>query len=228
MKKTKLVVFDLAGTTVTDRGNVNVAFREAFAADGIEVDEAEVNKLMGYRKMEAITIMMSKHFPGDTDRYAEVINRIHDRFIRIMVDFYSNDHDLKPLPFAEEVFSWLQERECRVALNTGFTRTITNAVLEKLNWVNNPLINAVVCSDEVPEGRPHPYMIQSIMQQLELDNAAAIVKAGDTEVDILEGRNAGCGMVIGVTTGAYNRSELSLYSPDAIIDSLQELPELIA
>lgn len=225
--KTKLVVFDLAGTTVADRGNVNQAFREAFAADGIAVDEAQVNKLMGYRKIEAIANIISLHFPGETDRYVEVINRIHDRFIHIMVDFYSGDPALHPLPFAEEMFGWLQERGCRVALNTGFTRTITNAILTKLNWRNNPLINTVVCSDEVKEGRPHPYMITTIMQQLQIPDAAAIVKVGDTEVDILEGRNAGCGKVVSVTTGACNRSQLSIHKPDAIIDSLQELPALI-
>lgn len=226
--KINLVVFDMAGTTVADRGNVNDAFREAFAADGIDVDEAEVNKLMGYRKIEAITQMMARHFPGDTDRYVEVINRIHDRFIHIMIDFYSNDRDLKPLPFAEEVFSWLQDKGCKVALNTGFTRTITHAILQRLGWINTPLINTVVCSDEVKEGRPHPYMIQTIMQQLQIEDPATILKVGDTEVDIQEGRNAGCGKVISVTTGAYNRAQLSLHKPDTIIDSLQELPALIS
>jgi phosphoglycolate phosphatase-like HAD superfamily hydrolase len=54
-----------------------------------------------------------------------------------------------------------------------------------------------------------------------------VVKVGDTEVDVLEGRNAQCGKVIAVTTGAYTRAQLEQYSPDHIIDSLEQLPQYI-
>jgi phosphoglycolate phosphatase-like HAD superfamily hydrolase len=46
-------------------------------------------------------------------------------------------------------------------------------------------------------------------------------------VDIEEGRNAGCGIVVGVTTGAYTRDQLEAYHPDHIIDGLQELELII-
>jgi phosphoglycolate phosphatase-like HAD superfamily hydrolase len=50
---------------------------------------------------------------------------------------------------------------------------------------------------------------------------------GDTEVDIAEGRNAKCGLVVSVTTGSYTRRELEGFYPDHIIDSLQELPQIL-
>jgi phosphoglycolate phosphatase-like HAD superfamily hydrolase len=70
-------------------------------------------------------------------------------------------------------------------------------------------------------------MIQAIMEQCGIEDAGRVVKVGDTEVDVLEGRNAGCGMVVAVTTGACTQSQLANYEPDFIIDSLQELPALI-
>ncbi len=226
--KTALVVFDIAGTTVSDKGNVNQSFRDALATENIEVAEEEVDKLMGYRKIEAIARMVVQYAPGMSESVqTEVIERIHDRFNEQMVKFYTDDTELKPLPFAEEMFQLLQDKGIKVALNTGFTRVITDAILKRLGWNKNPFINMVICSDEVPEGRPHPYMIQSIMLQLGIKEADRIVKVGDTEVDIREGQNAGCGLVVAITTGAYNRSQLSIYQPDAIIDSLQELPALI-
>lgn len=226
--RTALVVFDIAGTTVADKDNVNQAFRDALAEENIQVAIEEVNTLMGYRKIDAITRMVVKHAPqvNGSDQ-AELVNSIHDRFNRIMVDFYQHDADLQPLPFAEELFVLLQEKGIKVALNTGFTRVITDAILQKLGWDRAAFINAVICSDEVPEGRPHPYMIRSLMQQLGVTDAADVVKVGDTEVDVNEGRNAGCRLVVSVTTGAYTREQLSAYHPDAIIDSLQELPALI-
>lgn len=224
---TSLVVFDIAGTTVSDSGNINQSFREAFASEGLHVNEHDVNTVMGYRKMEAISIIVDKYSPGAIQKDHDLVNRMHTRFNRDMVLFYQKDTSLKPLPFAEETFALLQQEGIKVALNTGFTREITDAILERLGWKNNPLINTVVCSDEVPEGRPSAYMIRSIMKELGIADISTVVKIGDTEVDILEGQRAGCGLVVAVTTGAYSREQLASYQPDFIIDSLKELPALI-
>ncbi len=222
-----LVVFDMAGTTVQDGGNVNQAFRDAFAGEGITVNETDVDKVMGYRKIDAVATIIRQYSP-DLGDAVTIINRVHEQFTRNMVRYYEHAADLSPAPFAEELFQLLQEKGIRVALNTGFTREITNAILNRLDWQDNPLIDKVICSDEVPEGRPHAYMITSIMEELGIKDPAQVVKVGDTEVDILEGRNAGCGIVVAVTTGAYTREQLAGYQPDHIIDSLQEFPALIS
>ena len=65
------------------------------------------------------------------------------------------------------------------------------------------------------------------MQRLSIDDPAQLVKIGDTEVDIGEGRNAQAGLVVSITTGAFSRAELEPYRPDRIIDSLFELPALL-
>jgi len=214
-----LVVFDIAGTTVADMGNINEAFRNAFSNAGYEVVPKDVDAVMGYRKIDAIKIILDQYgiSPGIATNLIEII---HNDFTANMVRFYQEDKDLQALPFAEEVFEQLQNRDIKVALNTGFTRVITNAILDQLGWRRSELINVVVCSDEVPEGRPHAYMIKNIMEQLNIDNSRKVAKVGDTKVDIEEGRNANCGLVVAVTTGAYTREELIKYQPDHIIDSL--------
>ena len=70
-------------------------------------------------------------------------------------------------------------------------------------------------------------MIRALMARAGIDDPRAVLKIGDTEVDVREGRNAGAGLVVAVTTGAYSRAALEAYSPDRIIDSLRELPELL-
>ncbi len=220
---TALVVFDIAGTTVLDKGNINEAFRTAFAASGIEVDVPAINKVMGYRKIEAVEIILDQFAPGRRMAEPGLSAAIHDLFTQNMVRFYENDDTLQPLPHVMEVFEWLHSKGIKAALDTGFTRIITDAILKKLNWEKHPHIQGVICSDEVPEGRPHPYMIQSLMQQTGVTDPAHVVKVGDTEVDIQEGRNAGCGLVVAITTGAYTREALMPFRPDYIIDSMQEL-----
>lgn len=223
----QLVIFDMAGTTVRDQGSVADAFMEAAAQFGVKVPREEVNKVMGFRKKEAIRILLDKFYLEHNEDVDGLIEKIHDAFTRNMISFYEQDTELAPLPYAEEIFAWLKQRGIKIALNTGFTRPITDTILQRLHWDNNGVIDMVITSDEVPEGRPHPYMIAAIMKQLQVTDSRQVVKVGDTEVDVEEGRNADCGLVVSVTTGAYTRSQLEQYSPDTIIDSLAELPLLI-
>jgi phosphonatase-like hydrolase len=226
-KRKTLVVFDIAGTTVRDDGGVAAAFTRAFREYGIEVTEEEVQPLMGVRKIDAISIMLAKKLPAGTTVPTELASDIHQAFENGMISYYRSSPELTALPGAEQLFAYLHDHHIKVALNTGFPRRVTDAILEQLNWRNNPLIDAVVCSDEVNEGRPAPDMIRHIMSETGITDPETIIKVGDTEVDIFEGRNAGCGCVVGVTTGSYSREELEVFRPDFIIDSLFELPALI-
>lgn len=223
MSNFSLVVFDMAGTTVRDKGNVAESFINALALHNINVPIEEVNKVMGWRKKEAIKMLLQKFHTVDE----VLIETIHEQFTQNMIVFYKNDEDLQPLPFAEDVFTSLRNQNIKVALNTGFTKAITDVLLEKLNWQNGNVVDDVIASDEVEEGRPHPFMIRELMKRHGIENSSSVVKVGDTEVDVLEGRNAGCGLVVAVTTGAYTRQALEEYHPDKIIDSLHELPSLI-
>lgn len=226
-KRFKAVVFDMAGTTVLDRGNVAEAFSEAFRHYQLNIPTEEIQKVMGWRKIDAVRMLLEAFAPERSKVTSGLAQQIHNRFTENMIEFYTEEPQLMPLPHAEEVFALLQANDIKVALNTGFTQGITTVILRRLRWNISPLINLVVSSDEVPEGRPQPYMIEKIMHHLSISDRSAIVKVGDTEVDILEGRSAGCGLVVAVTTGAYNREMLESYSPDAIISDLSELPSLI-
>jgi phosphoglycolate phosphatase-like HAD superfamily hydrolase len=70
-------------------------------------------------------------------------------------------------------------------------------------------------------------MIQKMMRAAGIGDAKQVIKIGDTEVDVNEGRNAGCLYSIGVTTGAFTREALEPYHPDFIMDDLIELIEII-
>jgi len=226
MSNIQLVVFDIAGTTVADKGDIAVAFLEAFKKHGFHVDVDEVNIVMGFRKKDAIKTLLQKFYPDQEDP-GEAIEKIHEAFLENIISFYKNDPDIKPLPYAEETFKYLHQQGIKVALNTGFTKAITEVIMSRLNWKRTDLIDHVVSSDEVSQGRPHPFMIRSIMNVLGVEEASRVAKVGDTQVDVQEGRNAGCGLVVSVTTGAYTREQLESYNPDHVIDSLKELLALI-
>jgi phosphonatase-like hydrolase len=222
-KEIKLVVFDIAGTTVKDNGEIAVSFQKAMENFGYSVPVEKINPLMGYKKTEAIKMMLQVYQEDITVMSEEYINRIHTRFIELMVEYYAKTKDLQPLSNAENIFAYLKERNIKIGLNTGFTTDITNVIIERLGWLQNKVVNYVVSSNEVIAGRPHPFMIQKMMQQAGIDDPKNVVKIGDTEVDINEGKNTGCLYSIGVTTGAFTRQQLEPHEPSFIIDDLGEL-----
>ncbi len=222
MNNIELIVFDIAGTTLREDGEITEAFQQAMQEYGYNVEAKKVNLLMGYKKTEAIRIMLEEFEPDREKISSSFINIIHGRFIQLMIEYYSNN-ELVPLPNAEKVFAYLKERNIKIGLDTGFPNEITNIIINKLGWLKDEKVDFVISSNEVPEGRPHPYMIQKIMLQAGVTDAKKVIKTGDTEVDVNEGKNAECLYSIAVTTGAFSREQLEPYHPDFIIDDLNEL-----
>jgi phosphoglycolate phosphatase-like HAD superfamily hydrolase len=66
-----------------------------------------------------------------------------------------------------------------------------------------------------------------MMQEIGIANVQQVIKIGDTEVDVQEGKNAGCLYSIAVTTRAFTRKELLPYEPSFIINDMQELLSII-
>jgi phosphonatase-like hydrolase len=226
-KNIQLVVFDIAGTTVKDNGEIATAFHDAMKERGYDIPHEKIYPLMGYKKPEAIKMMLEEYESDVACITAEYINNIHDRFIELMVQYYTGTDQLEPLPHAEEIFACLKDRDIKIGLDTGFSTHITNVIIDRLGWLKDGKIDYVVCSNEVPAGRPYPHMIQKMMRAAGIGDAKQVIKIGDTEVDVNEGRNAGCLYSIGVTTGAFTREALEPYHPDFIMDDLIELIEII-
>lgn len=220
----RLAVFDIAGTTVADDNVVGKAFQQAFDINGYEISIEEVNPLMGYHKPQAIQMMLEK-LGEEYDE--ELIIDIHEDFVDEMMDYYLYDPGVRSFPGTEEVFQSLKEKGFRIALNTGFSRNIADAIVSRMQWKEKGLVDDLIASDEIELGRPYPYMIQQLMNRSGIQDPSDVIKIGDTEVDINEGRNANCGMVVAVTTGAFTREQLEQYKPDYILDSLGELPNLL-
>lgn len=221
----KLAVFDIAGTTVADQHVVADSFCKAFKLYGYDsVTKEDVKPLMGYKKPEAIRMVLKNIGANPSD---ELVEKIHVEFVNAMMDHYEHSPEVKAMPPAENVFHHLKEKGIRIALNTGFSRDIADVIVSRLQWKEKGLIDDYIASDEVEAGRPRPFMIQTLMQRAGITDPQEVAKIGDTEVDVNEGKNAGCALVIAVTTGAFTKEQLLPYHPDHIIDDLSQLPALI-
>jgi phosphoglycolate phosphatase-like HAD superfamily hydrolase len=97
-----------------------------------------------------------------------------------------------------------------------------------MGWLEKGLIDASVTSDEVNQGRPHPDLIFKVMTLTGVDDVVTVAKVGDTISDLLEGNSAGCSWVIGITTGAYSKEQLSVGPHTHLINHLSDLSSIFS
>lgn len=225
----KLVVFDIAGTTVKDNNNVSEAFQLALFKYGVTIGLEKINPLMGYEKKTAISEILKSHFSLDpAEITTSLIDLIYTEFVQLMIKHYQQDEGVSAYPDVEETFLELQNRGIKVGINTGFPYVIAETIIKRLQWREKGLIDYLIGSDQVEFGRPHPLMIQHIMRVLNIHDPNEVAKVGDTEVDIREGWEAKCKYVIGVTTGTFNREEMEKYKPTHIIDNISEILSILS
>jgi phosphonatase-like hydrolase len=228
MSKIKLAVFDMAGTTIHDESSVAKSFQSALKKHGYAlVTLEEANQKMGYSKPQAIRELLEIHEPNPARITEELVMNIHASFVSGMVDFYTHDDSVRPVSDAEAVFAALHQLGIKVALDTGFNREITDIILARVGWTDGLLVDATAASDEVPQGRPFPYMIQKIMAELGIEDPKSVIKIGDTEVDVNEGHRAGCLMSIAITSGVFSHEQLIEHRPSHFAATLTEVLEIV-
>jgi phosphonatase-like hydrolase len=223
MSRIELVVLDMAGTTVNDEDGVNRCIRDSLKAVGLAVASTDVNRVMGLPKPRAISLLIEQY--GRSADLSPGLESIHADFVRRSMGFYASDPSVHEIPGASRLFDRLHSGGLRVALNTGFNRAITDVILDRMRWGER--IDAAISSDEVSRGRPYPDMIRELMRRLGVSSASRVAKVGDTPADLEEGHNAGCGLVVGVTSGTHTREELTPFPHTHLIESIRDLPELL-
>lgn len=157
MSEIRLVVFDLAGTTVQDTGQVADSFVAALTSLGISITSKELSNVRGSSKREAVRRLV-REGPDHEQR----VERVYTTFCERLAERYRNG-GVAPVDGADRVFEWLRSRGVLVALNTGFDRDITNLLTAALRW-DTQTVDAIVCGDDVRQGRPAPYLLFHAME----------------------------------------------------------------
>jgi phosphonatase-like hydrolase len=215
----KLVVLDIAGTTVNDFGLVQKAamntMKEKLAVD-VTLDDA--NKVMGIPKKTAFEQLCSLH---QVEVSAEQIDGLVFHFNERLTAQYAEKGSIELMPHAGELFESIRARGSQVYLNTGFNGAIADVIVQNLNLGN--VLNGYIGSDEVMAGRPQPDMIRLAMKRSGVEYSHFVMKVGDTISDLYEGFSAGCAWNVGVLTGANTYEELRTAPYSQILSNLQPL-----
>src|SRR6056297_92344 len=222
MKKIQLAVFDMAGTTVNEDNVVYKTVRAALAKHGVDVSlETVLTFGAGKEKFKAISDILTESHNNSVDA-----NVVFENFKEMLAEAYAN-LDVTTYDGVEELFKILKSKEVKVVLNTGYDQKTAQSLLNKLGWVPGNQIDAVITADDVVKGRPSSEMIDKAMEMFGITESENVLKAGDSAIDIEEGKNANCGWTVGVLTGAQSREQLETAEPSMILDSLADLEEVL-
>ena len=248
------VILDWAGTAV-DYGSFapTAVFLRLFESHEVKITPDDARSGMGLMKKDHLRTILSRPqvaeawtavhgMPASEDDIADLFNSFVPMQISVLKEF------AEPIPGLLEVVQELRDRNMKIGTTTGYLRQMMEVLAPKAKE-NGYEPDCIVCPDEVPAGRPYPWMCYENAIQLGVYPMQAIVKVGDTLVDIEEGLNAGMwtvglsltGNLLGLNEAevealsteererAINKSEAQLYQAGAhyVIDGIWDLPDVL-
>ena len=250
----KGVILDWAGTVV-DFGCFAPlgVFQEIFRFRNIDITLEEARAPMGMLKIDHIRAILSmervsklwkeKHGHPHTEKDVEIL---YKEFEPALIKILPNHAEV--LDGVIEVCDELRSDGIKIGSTTGYTASMMK-VLVPCAKENGYEPDLLVTAEEVPAGRPCPWMIFKNMEKMEIYPPRCVVKVGDTVTDIVEGLNAGVwsvGIIVGSSEMGLTREEYfdlgkeerikihrktgkKYYQAGAhyVIETMKDLPDLI-
>jgi phosphoglycolate phosphatase len=209
----QLVVFDLDGTladTETDLALSVNAMREYMGLGPLPLEA--VTSYVG----QGVTVLVKRTL-GD-----EAPDDAVEKGLAFFLGYYAHhllDHTIA-YPGVREALEGLGNRKLAILTNkpTRFSREI----IEGLGLA--PYFFEIYGGDSFPLKKPDPMGIKAVMSYLSIPAEKTLI-VGDSDTDVLTGRNAGV-WTCGVTYG-FGPQGLEEACPDLLLDNLRELPPIL-
>lgn len=218
-----LYLFDIDGTLLLTGGAgsraINRIFAERYGLDGAMEQISAGGKTDPQIIREIFRTRLDRDDVGDAE-----ITDILREYVPLLCDELSRDNGFRTMPSIEDALGFLEtERTISLGIATGNIRLAAQAKLEHIDmWTRFPtggfgddagerwgIVARAIERAQAHAGR-------------QFDKPEVIV-VGDTVLDILAAR--ACGVtVLAVATGRPTRAELEAAKPDAVFDTLAELP----
>ena len=252
--RARLVILDWAGTAVDHGSRAPLApFVRAFAARGVAITPEEARGPMGLSKKDHLRALLQ--LPAVARRWRERhggdatdgdVDELYCQFMPAQLEVI--DEFAEVVPGLLDCIDVLRGRGLAVGATTGYFREAAERVYRRAA-AQGYRPDHCICAEEVPAGRPAPWMIFRTMEALGIFPPAAVVKVGDTVPDVGEGLSAGAWSVgvvrsssdVGCTAqewaalppeeqhrrSANCRAKLLAAGAHAVIDTLAELPAVL-
>ena len=218
-----ILVCDMAGTIIKENNIIYKAMANSLKIVGYPATKEQQKKWHGLEKKQVFYNHIKNHYGNDVrpitimpiaDKAEDILKKELEKeyFEKNKISLIDDD--------VLNLFDNLRINGIKIALNTGYSRQMQHNIIKHFDLVN--YVDDFISSEEVRHGRPFPYMIHRIMERNDILNVKNVAKIGDTLNDMKEGRNAGCGLNIGVLSGKEDKKTL-LKCGDVVINKITDL-----
>ena len=220
--KVSAVIFDLDGTLID---SIDIYFRIVEnALEQLNLPPVSRNKILAAAESEDFkweAVLPSEVLHSKVNIIDEAWAVINEIAPRMFAD------DLEILEGADVALKKVSAKGLKIGLVTSTQKHYleTKMLPLKTAKVDN-LFEIIVTSDDVDKRKPAPDPLIMCAQKLALEPASCVY-IGDTATDMQAGKAAGM-QTIGVLTGFDDYDALKKERPDAIIDSIRTLGDVIA
>jgi phosphonatase-like hydrolase len=219
----RLAVVGVAGAALAPEATVDRAFDAALAAVDLPVHDARsaccrelFDELSGRPVLDVFRRLFAAEDRADAAARAfeqSFLTALPDRLHGVRLDVLAGLRSLR-------------DEGLRTALTTGWERSLQDALLQALGWVDEADLD-VVPSGWRQRGAPYPDLVLRAVLELRVDNVRHVAVAADSASALLSGWSAGAWIVAGVAARAHQPA-LSVAPHTHLLGDLTELPAVVA
>lgn len=215
----KLIVFDLEGVLVDSQNRaLTAALLETFAQQRLMLTTAQVGSVAGLVNYEQVRTLLEMPAVGEQFQIvhgrrwneADAMELAHELVTQQLA---AVGRHCEIANGAADCMADLKGRGLAIGTVSNYPREVAELLWDALG-IEGIAIDASVCVDDVPSGRPAPWMIFRLMQELDVFPPTAVIKVGASPLSVEEAANAGCRSII---VGGEQTKALA-YVPRAVED----------
>lgn len=212
MAKFKLIIFDLDGTLVNSYPAIICSVNSTLEKLNLRKQSPEaIRKAVGWGdKALLIPFVGNKRIKSALGIY----RKHHKRSLRQRATF---------MPGAKRLLNYLHKKGYKLAIASNRPFRFSHILLRHLKIKR--LFSYVLCKDQIRFGKPHPSMLNKIIEKLKV-NKQDVLYVGDMAIDVCTGRRAKI-KTFAVTTGSSSLIELKKEKPDFISKDLFRLFKIL-
>ncbi len=221
MFKPKMVLIDVDGTLVDSVPDLTFCVDEMMKQLDMPVrGEAAVRQWVG----NGVQRLVERALTNDLDGYPDA--ELFARAMPIFMELYAENTSKRSRLYdgVLEGLDFLQSCEgLKIGCVTNKAEQFTLPLLKDLGIFDR--FEIIVSGDTLPEKKPHPLPLLHAAEKLGVKPEDAVM-IGDSKSDVKAARAAGF-QIICMTYGYNHGEDIRNYHPDAVIDSMTELNNLI-
>jgi phosphoglycolate phosphatase len=217
----RMVLIDVDGTLVDSVPDLAYCVDETMKQCGLPVrGEAAVREWVGNGVQRLVERALTNDLDGHPDEQAFA------QAMPVFMDLYA-ENTSKRSALYDGVLAGLDHlASCeglKIGCVTNKAAQFTIPLLKDLGIYDR--FEIVICGDTLAEKKPHPLPLLHAAEQLEVKPEQSLM-LGDSKSDVKAARAAGF-QIICMSYGYNHGEDIRNYHPDAVIDSMTELTELI-